>query len=115
MATIKSYTDIEQSRKLAEFLPTESADMYYKPADGFCTETSEIMVGNVKYAHPRSVPCWSLAGLLDVLPKSLIYTPNPTLDGYYCKNIMHDMETYGKNPVDACYELVLKLHELKML
>ena len=29
MATIKSYTDIEQSRKLAKFLPIESADMYY--------------------------------------------------------------------------------------
>ena len=27
MATIKSYTDIEQSRKLAEILPLESADM----------------------------------------------------------------------------------------
>lgn len=29
MATIKSYTDIEQSKKLAEILPTESADMCY--------------------------------------------------------------------------------------
>jgi hypothetical protein len=27
---MKSYTDIEQSKKLAEFLPIESADMYYK-------------------------------------------------------------------------------------
>jgi hypothetical protein len=61
------------------------------------------------------IPCWSLAGLLDVLPKSLIYTPNPTLDGYCCKNIMHDMETYGENPVDACYEMIIKLHELKRL
>ena len=26
MATIKSYTDIEQSKKLAEILPLESAD-----------------------------------------------------------------------------------------
>ena len=29
MATIKSYTTIEQSRKLAEILPIESADMCY--------------------------------------------------------------------------------------
>jgi hypothetical protein len=28
MATIKSYTDIEQSKKLAEILPIESADMH---------------------------------------------------------------------------------------
>jgi len=26
---MKSYTDIEQSKKLAEFLPIESADMAY--------------------------------------------------------------------------------------
>lgn len=29
MATIKSYTDIEQSKKLAQILPLKSADMYY--------------------------------------------------------------------------------------
>ncbi len=29
---MKSYTDIEQSKKLAEFLPIESADMFW--ADG---------------------------------------------------------------------------------
>lgn len=29
MATIKSYTDLEQSKKLAEILPIESADMHY--------------------------------------------------------------------------------------
>ena len=26
---MKAYTDIEQSKKLAEILPVESADMYY--------------------------------------------------------------------------------------
>ena len=29
MTTIKSYTDISQSKKLVEILPIESADMYY--------------------------------------------------------------------------------------
>ena len=29
MTAIKSYTDIEQSRKLAEILPLESADYHY--------------------------------------------------------------------------------------
>lgn len=28
---MKSYTDLEQSKKLAEFLPIESADMRYAP------------------------------------------------------------------------------------
>ena len=30
MATIKSFTDLQQSKKLAEILPIESADMYYE-------------------------------------------------------------------------------------
>ena len=30
MATIKSYTDFEQSKKLAEILPLESADMLFQ-------------------------------------------------------------------------------------
>ena len=34
MATIKSYTDINQSEKLAEILPIESADMYYEKGIG---------------------------------------------------------------------------------
>ena len=29
MATIKSFTSLEQSRKLAEILPPESADMWW--------------------------------------------------------------------------------------
>ena len=29
MATIESYTDLEQSKKLAEILPLESSDMHY--------------------------------------------------------------------------------------
>lgn len=32
MATIKAYTNLEQSKKLAEILPPESADMYYQYA-----------------------------------------------------------------------------------
>lgn len=36
---MKSYTDIEQSKKLAEFLPIGSADMYY-----WCGE--QIRIGN---------------------------------------------------------------------
>ena len=122
---IKSYTDIEQSRKLAEILPLESADMFYQ-AYG--------IYGKVEYYnYPRiiynsedgeedylpitsdDIPCWSLAALLVVLPKSLIYTPNPTLDGYSCKNIMHDFETYGDNPIDACYEMILKLHKQNLI
>lgn len=31
---MKAYTDLEQSKKLAEILPIESADMYYYTVNG---------------------------------------------------------------------------------
>lgn len=122
MTTIKSYTDVSQSKKLAEILPIESADMEYM----FLKEDNS-KVSNIPFVKDDEepewptdsaydfIPSWSLSALLNVLPKSLIYTPNQALDGYCCKNIMHDLETYGDNPVDACHEMVLRLHELKML
>ena len=114
---MKSYTNIEQSKKLAEFLPLESADMYYEPSAGFCTEPSEAKIGDIEYAHPSSIRCWSLAALLSVLDfPSLtqnkedeweVCVPNHQSDEY--------IEVSADNPVDACYEMILKLHELKTL
>jgi len=76
MATIKSYTDIEQSKKLAEILPTESADMCYKcieddPYDIVCkpySEWKEEYKGLLVRGDANVIPCWSLAALLQVLP-----------------------------------------------
>jgi len=119
---MKSYTDIEQSKVLAKILPLESANMKWffwkEEIDAPKTPTfgySKTAAESYKDTEAVYLPCWSLAALLNVLPKSLIYTPNPALDGYSCKNIMHDLETYGDNPIDACYEMILKLNELKML
>ena len=124
MATIKSYTDLSQSKKLAEILPLESADMYYEPSPGFCTEPSEVRFGDIKYAHPRSIRCWSLAALLNILQKTAYHInedANVMLGSY--KTIEWDLGIDNSdlelitevNQVDACYELILKLHELKML
>lgn len=120
MVTIKSYSDLQQSKKLAEILPLESADMNYEPAAGFCTEPSEVRVGDIKYAHPRSIRCWSLAALLGVLEFPTL--ENDSIgkgktgwmvtcysDGMRYDTIFHD------NPVDACYEMIIKLHELNLL
>lgn len=86
---MKSYTDIEQSKKLTEILPLESADMYYQYA---LPKSDKIMynpiLGNPIDAlewynkgytnfgkNPLTlnefcIPCWSLAALLDILSKS---------------------------------------------
>ena len=115
---MKSYTDLEQSLKLAEILPLESANMYF---DGF----GRLPQG---YAYtlifPNSFeydkPCWSLAALLDILPdgtdivKDKADTEN---EKYMCTVGIKDgiISTFGKNPVDACYEMIIKLYEQKLL
>ena len=127
---MKSYTDLEQSKILAEFLPIESADMYFEPSAGFCTEPSEVKVGDIKYAHPRSVPCWSLAALLSVIPKEVEikgqrYAPClfPTTDGHWLYKLWYNsnaiidspIAVWCDNPLDACVEMIIKLNEQKLL
>ena len=106
MATIKSYSDLEQSRKLAEILPLESADMYYE------WPNKKVHFKDDKY-NGMGLSCWSLAALLDALPNENMLVK--TTDGeYYClaKDVM--TKHYG-NPVDACIAMVENLHELKIL
>ena len=90
MVTIKSYTDIEQSKKLAEILPRESADMYYQ----YVLPKSDKIKHNPEIGNPVNalewynkgyttfgeepitldeycLPCWSLASFLEQLPYEL--------------------------------------------
>lgn len=118
MATIKSYTDISQSKTLSKILPLESADMHYHYDFDF-DELESIPTITEEDDHfvlfPEDVRCWSLAALFGVLPKgNNISTPKHVIElGYCCWN-QYD-EIYADNPIDACYEMILKLHELKML
>lgn len=132
---MKTYTDMEQSKKLVEILPIESADMAYyawcilknseyvvSPLQGSTIEDLQETYGN------QVIPCWSLTALLDVLPVSCddgqhclaLINPNPKdktewLCAYEDDNGNLMMECYADNPIDACYEMILKLHERKML
>lgn len=131
---MKSYTDIEQSKKLAEILPLESADMGWNV---FVDGTTRILPindwdlvkdgsGNVKF-----YPAWSLAALLGVLPSRLFdSTPKrkelyllPDLDKSYCFYRQFAVKTKGKIYlltegeclVDACVAMIIKLKEQKLL
>lgn len=143
MATIKSYTDLEQSKKLAEFLPIESADMYYKyvlPKSDRILHTPEIgnPINSLKWynegytfsgkrkpitLNDYCIPCWSLAALLGVLPRRIelegvAYELSIYLNGLYYWNVNNGnllLEVKGKdNLVDACYEAIVFLHEQKL-
>lgn len=152
---MKSYTDIEQSKKLSEILPAESADMHYSNASieginyvdeyrvGFQDYNTAIKILS-EYITGSSfegvsgcwnlIPCWSLAALLSILPPYLfefergidlnVY-PNLNGKGWHCsympnctENVKKDkfkLMTSEDNLIDACYEMVLKLHEQNIL
>ena len=128
MATIRSYTTIEQSRKLAEILSLESADMHYFIADSL--EKQEINYA-VRCGTPivkTDIPCWSLAALFNYL-REIDFFPNIEVDehsismsiSYYDEeearplapvhNVIVEADTF----VDACVAMIEKLYEQKIL
>lgn len=91
---MKAFTDIEQSKKLAEILPIESADM--------CFNDNE--------------PSWSLAALLEIIPEVLVERriPNAWDCVSYAECQMTSANNF-ENLIDACVEVILKLHKQKFL
>jgi len=111
MATIKSYTTIEQSCKLAKVLPLESADMYYRE---WKRMTKDIRIAHFGSAGEKDLPCWSLSALLDILPNYQLQTQDDGI-GILCSyNGKFNIITAG-NPIDVCYSLIIKLNEKNLL
>lgn len=117
---MKSYTDLEQSKKLAEILPIKSADMHYatwtildgefivSPNQGSTIEDLQEDYGN------QIIPCWSLGALISILPKRYCLE---TLDNgtYACYNFLSQYEKFGKTPIDAVYSMIVFLKEEKII
>lgn len=120
---MKSYTDIEQSKKLAKILPLESADMCYIQdlLTGCKYGEYKPYMGDLIPAYGQDkIRCWSLAALLNILPDdtNIIKDKSDTEnEKYMCTVGVKDdiISTFGKNPVDVCYEMILRLHELNLL
>lgn len=104
---MKGYTDKEQSERLSEILPIESADMRFAPFGG-----THPWIRNVNIIEIGAVPCWSLAALLSVYPITVGRD-----SGLFCswQNHLNLHSRHYNNPVDACFEIILKLHELNLL
>lgn len=130
---MKSFTDLKQSKKLAEFLPLESADMCYMPTDeddaGIIYYTADYKSEYIIPEDDENIPCWSLAALIEQLPEIINYEDD---ESDYALEISKENDLYylsygnpfehGKlevepqeNFVDACYEMIIMLHEQKLL
>ena len=135
---MKAYTDIEQSKKLAEILPIESADMGWYYSRNPQAARNQMWAGTK--AENADIPCWSLASLLATLPNEIItddrfechyqidirkydggdnttlyqiaYGNNRGLSGSW-----HDMVNTGEKEslIDCCVQMILELHKLRML
>lgn len=128
---MKAYTDLEQSKKLAEILSLESADMKILP---FTQREYRIVPINdiAVCGREDEIPAWSLTALISILPFHLV-VDNKRYAFSMIKGLDKNGETYAikyvifnttfyfhltdfyNNPVDACYEMILKLHELNLL
>ena len=120
---MKNHTDLEQSKKLAEILPLESADMFWRHCN-LDNLDYPIMQTEFEYIRSANTPCWSLASLLNVLPdtitnnngiafklnikKNIIEYSNPSL------YLIHKF-VKSDNLIDACVEMIIKLKELNLL
>ena len=119
MVTIKAFTDIEQSKKLAEILQIDSADMCFNISQR--TNMPPLMTPYCKFKEFFNmgetlnflIPCWSLAALLDFLSANF-YVEIKHLDTQWELDCRTQV-TYAIELVDACVELIYKLKERDLL
>ena len=124
---MKAFSDLEQSKKLAEILPIESADMYWwSSGKRYYIEAMDDGDFNEKEGHIRA---WSLAALINIIPQELF-------DGEYIINITEGIDNkwiitydhyenrnhsfYGlsagaDNLVDTCTNIIIKLKERNII
>lgn len=125
----KGFTSLEQSKQLMKLgIGIRKADMHYW--EGIDGETigklsntpnigfdSNFYYGDDNGKTYRYIPCWSLSALLEVLPKSI---NNEALSINTSATLWHigyrnSYTVKADNAIDGCYELIVYLHELKLL
>ena len=118
---MKAYTNVKQSKKLSEILPIESADAFYDMAE---PEKRQVpIIGNPDDYYDMkdwTIPCWSLAALLDILPNGTETHKqvNESISCYFVEvynNKKYFSTERCDNLLDACVEMILKLHKGKLI
>ena len=112
----KICTSIEQSKKLVEILPIESADMHYDKHSLENYYCPIPLIGKYSAIHDQ-IPCWSLAALLDMMQDNIkiekILFDQSNMFTYSIVGYDYGYRTYEhENLIDACYEIIVKLNEL---
>ncbi|MBO6273890.1 hypothetical protein J6O48_14125 [bacterium] len=128
----KICTDIGQSQKLIELgIDVNTADMMWDDWS-LIEEGWKLSIGyysEIEKDYGRKCyPAWSLAALLDILPKKyypvkdhetnlILGKPKDKWCVLYwdTTGMQHGEETLADNPIDACYEMIIKLNEQKLL
>lgn len=115
---MKIYTDVKQSKKLAEIVPTHTADMsheYYHYDNG-----AKVYMGSLGIAKSDDIPAWSLTTLVNLFPAykdDNMPTFNLTRGGWkpsFTRNWFASWGNWNYNaeePIDAVVGLILLLKE----
>ena len=120
MVKIRSYTSLEQSKKLAEILPLESADMCFNIHNNMpplMTPYSKFKeFFNMEPTPAFLIPCWSLVASLKIIGHYTLQTVSKDKKVFIVSEENYPIcsDTYSE-PIDACYEMIIKLHELNLL
>jgi len=117
---MKAYTDIEQSKKLAEILSIESADGWWTSLNWQETEYYIEVKQDGINKPKKCIPCWSLATLLDVLPSPQLSKDKlgsgkvGWMVSVYPNACRYDF-CWHDNPIDAVFEIIIRLHSNQLL
>lgn len=107
----KICTDINQSKKLIELgLDVNTADMLWT-YDFTVNDINGLnVITNIFKPEEKDIPAWSLAALLDVLPKGKVLIDDIHSNKY--KVIGYNLDTdYYDEPLDAVFEMIVWLKE----
>lgn len=121
MATVKAYTDLEQSEKLAKILPLESADMYWwSSGKRYYIEAMD----DGDFVENRDIRAWSLAALSEFILPSVADDDGNNYKFYLTKDGLDRWIAYYKsddvsihiceesdNMIDVILEMVCWLKE----
>ena len=117
---MEAFTSIEQSKKLAEILPAESADMCYIQdllGGGKYGEYKPYIGDNIPSYGQGKIRCWSLSALLGIIPQPDISRNSEgtwSIRSRVSSEFAQQVDGYI-NLVDACVDMILELHRFKKM